>query len=153
MQARAAFSWNGTVGREVWQGLPSASAPASPSSYSTELARPRCPDTRRAAAVTSPAHTRCRTMDDTLSVSNRPTGVYQIENLPKILQMDLCGQISECTRSPDGTSIPESGCKTEPQGNQQLFLWIFFFFMQLFHLFSSYGRTDAISDFCLVWLQ
>lgn len=34
-----------------------------------------------------------------------------------------------------------------------LFMDFIFFLMQLFHLFSSYGRTDATSDFCLVWLQ
>lgn len=152
------FRWRVQSPGRLGSVCPAPPLQCNPLQAAQRLACLRCPDThartRLSAAVTSQAHTRCRTTDDALSVSDRPTGVYQVENVPGILQMDLCGQIPECTGSPGGTYIPESGCKTELRGkNQQLLLWIFFFLMQLFNLSSWYGRTDATSDFCLVWLQ
>lgn len=77
--------------------------------------------------------TYCGTADGALAASTRPTGVYQVENVPGILQTDLCGQTPERTGSPDGTYMPGSGCKTELRGNRQLRSWILFFLKQLFN--------------------
>lgn len=70
-----------------------------------------------------------------LSVSQRPTGVYQAENMPGIWQTDLCEQIPECTGGLDETYVPGLVCNTEQHGNQQLLLGILVFFNATFQSF------------------
>lgn len=126
--------------REGRQCLPCASSPAQPTSEHS--ASSPCMHTLVSSGNITSTHS-LQDNDGALSASDWPTGVYWADNVSRISAGNALGAQIGPTYQDWAASLNYESLLMDFMGS----------LMQLFNLFSWYGRTDATFDFCLVWLQ